>query len=212
MARKLLLVFASFTLVVAGVALYFSLSKPAASAGPTKTVLMAVGDLPPGTRVAGLRETDVQSVQVAANLAPPNAMTSLAAVAQFQTLTPIFRGQVLVPQMFASSASTGGLSIPMGTNAVTLQLTDPGRVAGFVQPGSHAILYRIADSSTPGEVVLPDVRVIAVGPTTETGTAGDAVVSNKTAPTTLVTFALSPKQSVKVIGRQDLALGLLPTP
>lgn len=212
MARKLLLVVASLILVVAGATLYFAISKPAVSATSAQTVVVATTDLPPGTRAATIRENQFQRVQVASHLVPPDAVTSMPDIAGLQTLVPVFRGQVLMKRMFATSTSTGGLSIPVGTNAVTLQITDPGRVAGFVQPGSRVIVYKMATGSDqPGEVVLPKARVIAVGPTTETGGSGDATVPNKTAPTTLVTFALTPKESVKVVGRSDLYLGLLPS-
>lgn len=212
MARKLLLIFASLTLVLAGAALYFALAKPATSSSGSRTVIVATGDLPAGTRATALREPLIQVVSVQSNLVPPNAIQSLAEVSQLQTLVPVFRGQILMERMFAQTASTGGLSIPGGTNAVTLQMTDPGRVAGFVQPGSRVIIYKMAaGDDTPGKVVLPNARVIAVGPTTETGRTGDAAVSNKTAATTLVTFALTPKESIEVVGREDLYLGLLPS-
>ena len=212
MARKLLLIFASLTLLVAGGTLYLALTRAPASATATRTVIVATGDLAPGTRAGTFGDGQVQTLQVASNSVPPNALGSLGEVALLQTQVPIFRGQILMRPMFAQTATTGGLSIPAGTNAITLQISDSGRVAGFVQPGSKVVVYkRAVDSQTPGEVVLTAARVIAVGPTTATGGNGEAAVSNKLAPTTLVTFALSPKDSIRVVGRDDLYLGLLPS-
>ncbi len=53
--------------------------------------------------------------------------------------------------------------------------------------------------------------MIAVGPTTTTGKTGTGAVSNSAVATALITFALSPVDSVKVVGRDDLYLGLLPS-
>ncbi len=211
MARKVLLIVASLTLVIAGAGLYLSMTKSNASPiSGEVTVFVATGDLGPGTKGSALTESQVQRVSVASNLAPPNALTNLAQIADLQTTVPIFKGQILMARMFATTSATGGLSIPPGTNAVTIELSDPGRVAGFVQPGSNVVVYQVGTDGASGAVVLKEAQVIAVGPTTTSGKGGDGVVSNKGVPTALITFALSPVDSVKVIGRGDLALGLLP--
>lgn len=212
MARKVLLIVASFTLVIAGAALYFSVTKASANSSSTSTVYVAAGDLGPGTLGSSLSDVQVQKIQVPASLVPPNALTDIAQVAQLQSSVPIFKGQVLMARMFSPTAATGGLAIPAGTNAVTIQLTDPGRVAGFVQPGSKVVVYQTASSGSPnGAVVLREAKVIAVGPTTTNGSSGAGTVSNKAVATALITFALSPVDSVKVVGRDDLYLGLLPS-
>ncbi len=210
MARKVLLIVASLTLVIAGATLYLSMTKSNANAtSGAVTVFVAAGDLGPGTKGSTLTESQVQRVPVASNLAPPNALTNLAQIAELQTTVPVFKGQILMDRMFGITAATGGLSIPPGTNAITLELSDPGRVAGFVQPRSKVVVYEIATPTSPGKVILKEAPVIAVGPTTTSGKGGDGIVSNKSVPTVLITFALSPVDSVKVIGRLDLALGLL---
>lgn len=213
MARKMLLIFASLTLVIAGGALYLAMSKaPATAAGSTRSVLIVTGDLPPGTPGGSLTDTQVQAIDVSASLVPADAVTSISQVATLQSIGPLFRGQILMGRMFAPTSATGGLPIPPGTNAITLQITDSGRVAGFVQPGSKVVVYDTAQGSdTPGSVVLQSAEVIAVGPTTSAGQPVGGVVSNKNAAVTLVTFALSPKDSIKVVGREDLYLGLLPS-
>lgn len=211
MARKILLVVATLTLIVAGGALYLSVTTSSASTSGTATVYVAAADLGPGTRGAGLTDVHVQRIQIAPELVPPNALTNLSQVAALQTVVPVFKGQILMNRMFSTTAATGGLSIPAGTNAITIQLTDPGRVAGFVQPGSRVVIYRVAGGADQGSVVLPAAQVIAVGPTTTTGKTGDGTVSNKAVPTALITFALTPAESIRVVGREDLYLGLLPS-
>ncbi len=213
MARKLLLIFASLTLVIAGGALYLALSKsPATASGATRSVLVITGDLPPGTPGANLTEAQVQPVDVSANLVPADAVTNVGQIATLKSIGPLFRGQILMGRMFAPTSATGGLPIPQGTNAITLQITDSGRVAGFVQPGSNVVIYeRAQGTGNPGVVVLQSAQVIAIGPTTSGGQPTGGAVPNANAAVTLVTFALSPKDSVKVVGREDLYLGLLPS-
>lgn len=212
MARKILLIVASLTLVVAGAALFMTVNKTDSSNSNVAMVYVATGDLGPGTRGATLTDVQVQRVQVASNLVPPNALTNIAQVAALQTSVPVFKGQILMTRMFSTTATTGGLSIPPGTNAVTVQLTDPGRVAGFVQPGSRVVIYQGDQTgSGVGSVVLQSAEVIAVGPTTANGKAGDGTVSNKAVATALITFALKPVDTVKIVGKDGLYLGLLPS-
>lgn len=209
MARKLLLIFASLTLVIAGGALYFALANgstaTASVAGPTRPVLVATGDLPPGSKLADI---NVTTVQMPANVVAANTLNSLSQVVNLLAIVPIFKGQILMSPMFGTSLTTGGLAIPPGTNAVTVSISDTGRVAGFVQPGSKVVVY---DTSADGggKVLLQSAQVIAIGPTTQTGT-GNAAVPNKTASTTLVTFALTPKDAISIVGKDSLSLGLLP--
>ena len=214
MARKLLLIFASLTLVIAGGALYFALAQnPTATAasvsGPTRPVLIATGDLPPGTKGAALTDSSVTTVQMPTNLVAANTLTSLSQVVNLQAVVPIFKGQILMNPMFGTSLNTGGLAIPPGTNAVTVSISDTGRVAGFVQPGSRVVVYDTS-SEGGGKVLLQSAQIIAIGPTTATGTASGAV-SNKSASTALVTFALTPKDAIAIVGKDSLSLGLLPS-
>lgn len=204
MGRKVLIVFAALTMVIAGGALYLSLtSASAGSAGQTRTVLVANGDLPPGTPGSALTSAQVVPVSVAASMVPDRAVSSLAEVAPLKTTVTIFKGQILIARQFAAANATGGLPIPPGTNAVSVELSDPARVAGFVQPGSQVVVY------SGSAVLLPNAPVIAVGATTVTGTG----TANKAIASTIVTFALTPADATKLVSAagSGLYLGLLPT-
>lgn len=209
MGRKLMLIFATLTMIVAGGALYFSLTQGQAAATESQTVYVAVGDLAPGTSGSSLTEQQVEPVQVAASVVPPNALASLAAVANLQMSVPVFKGQILMARQFAVNSSTGGLPIPADQNAVSVQFSDPARVAGFVQPGSKVAVYQISDGTA--NVLLPSAAVIAVGPTTGQAKSPNAS-SNVGIPATIVTFALTPTDAAKVVGAAagSLYLGLLP--
>lgn len=204
MGRKILLVFAALTLIVAGGALYLSLAGGKASAGgPALTVLVASGDLPPGTAGVELSSASINQIQVPAESVPENAVTNIADVANLKTIVPIFKGQVLIARQFAATSATGGLPIPPGTNAVSVELSDSARVAGFVQPGSKVVVYSGA------KILLPTASVIATGARTATGSGA----SNVKVATTIVTFALTPQETTILVGADggSLYLGLLPT-
>ncbi|MEI8080913.1 MAG: Flp pilus assembly protein CpaB [Actinomycetes bacterium] len=208
MGRKILLVVAALTMIIAGGALYMSLTSASATpSGPSRTVLVANGDLPPGTSGAALTAAQVVQTTVPANMVPEKAITNLAEVAQLKTTVTIFKGQILIARQFASTNATGGLPIPPGTNAVSIELSDPARVAGFVQPGSQVVVYSGTDTGTT--VLLANASVIAVGATTATGTG----TANRAVATTIVTFALTPADAAKLVGNsgRSLYLGLLPT-
>ena len=73
------------------------------------------------------------------NLVPAGALTSVTSqnseLLAIQTLQP---GQILLENNFGlSAANTGSLVIPDGELAVTVSLSDPARVANFVQPGAE---------------------------------------------------------------------------
>ncbi|MGH3471611.1 MAG: RcpC/CpaB family pilus assembly protein [Nocardioidaceae bacterium] len=109
--------------------------------------------------------------------------------------------------------------------AVSVQLTDPARVAGFVTPGSKvAVFLSSAGSSgtaTAGSagpftrLLLPNVEVIGVGSTTllsTTTTTPAGAQTTQQVSQTILTLALTQKQAQQVIfasGNGTLALGLL---
>jgi len=211
MARKLLLIVASLTLVIAGAALYVSLSSsPTQATAATRNVLIATGDLPPGLESRALTSNEVRVVAVSPDAVPPGALSAISEVANLKTTVPVFKGQVLMARQFAATSATGGLPIPAGTNAISVELSDPARVAGFVQPGSRVVVYQTVNGIS--QVLLPSASVIAVGATTANDAADPATASNKAVATTIVTFALNAKQSTKLVSapQGSLYLGLLP--
>ncbi len=73
--------------------------------------------------------------------------------------------------MFGAPGTTSTLSVPDGLLAISVQLGDPERVAGFVAPGSDVTIFATVSGGTDGaseftQVLLPEVQVIGVGTTT----------------------------------------------
>ena len=109
--------------------------------------------------------------------------------------------------------------------AISVSLSDPSRVAGFVNPGDKvSIFYSSTAASGSGSsggsgaftrLLLPSVQVIGVGTTTvtpKTTTAADGTQSTEQLPRTLLTLSLSQAEAQKVIYASNngtLAFGLL---
>jgi pilus assembly protein CpaB len=107
--------------------------------------------------------------------------------------------------------------------AVSVQLTDPARVAGFVVPGSKVAVFAsgtgtASDAATTGEftrLLLDSVEVIGVGQTTvlSTTTATGGAQTTEAIPQTILTLALTLQEAQKVLFASrppgELAFGLL---
>ena len=126
----------------------------------------------------------VELVQMPRKSVPEGALTSLDEVGTQTLVSDVFAGEILLRAKFADqTARTGNLVIPKDKIAMSVELGDPQRVAGFVVPGSEvAIFVTIAnvaqgtDPSSPDaggpqdetvtRLLLPRTSVIAVGPST----------------------------------------------
>jgi pilus assembly protein CpaB len=133
-------------------------------------------------------------------------------------LTTIYPGEQIVAAKFGTSAApVSTLRIPDGMLAISVNLTDPARVAGFVDPGSKvAIFVNGTEAGQPyTRLLLPKVTVLGVGSTTPvstTTTDGQGQQTTEQLPRTLLTLAVDQDQAQKVLFAQssgELALGLL---
>ncbi len=135
-------------------------------------------------------------------LSDPRPISTLVAVSD------IFPGEQIITAKFAAAGTTSALPIPPGKVAISVQLGDPQRVAGFVQPGAEvAVFLTITPTAVPGQqlapgpttrVLLTRVTVIAVGPTT-LRPATDGQGNKESLPTAILTLALDQVQSQKII-------------
>jgi pilus assembly protein CpaB len=151
------------------------------------------------------------------------AVTTVEHMADQVALAKIYPGeQVLTGKFGKTAASEQTLTIPKGKIAVSVELTDPARVAGFVTPGSHVVVFVSAPETTNGtrttaaytRVLVSDVEVIGVGAATVlSGPAGDKPEdSPDEVPKTILTVALDQQDSARVLfaaSTKGLAFGLL---
>jgi pilus assembly protein CpaB len=151
----------------------------------------------------------------------PNAQTSIDQLSGTVATTRIFAGEQIISDKFGGEveAATSPLQIPKGMMAISVNLTDPARVAGFVNPGSEVAIFLNGADTTTGapftRLLLDRVTVLGVGsttPTTTTTTTTDGAQTTEQLPRTLLTLALTQQDAQRVLfasGNGELAFGLL---
>ncbi len=144
-----------------------------------------------------------------------NVQTSPDALKGTVALQNILPGEQIVADKFGANAADAAspLGIPDKEMAISVNLTDPDRVAGFVNPGSEvAIFVTSAGTDTGGtggagaggktHLLLDRVTVLGVGsttPVTTTTTTQDGTQQTEQLPRTLLTLALTQEEAQKVI-------------
>jgi pilus assembly protein CpaB len=134
------------------------------------------------------------------------ALSDITPVADDVALAPIFVGEQIIEAKFGQPGNTSSLPIPEGKLAVSVQLADPARVAGFVSPGSEVAVF-LTIERTPGSgnevtrVLLPKVQVIATGTSTvvSTPTTTEGEAQTDELPKALLTLAVSQAEAQKVV-------------
>lgn len=133
----------------------------------------------------------------------PGALSSSTSVTGLVATGNIYPGEQLIADKFGNIAETESLVIPDDKLAMSVELTDPERVAGFVMPGSDvAVFVTVTAPRSYTRVLLTRVTVIGVGATTTTSrttTDDSGAQTIEEVPKTILTLALSQKESEKLI-------------
>jgi pilus assembly protein CpaB len=155
------------------------------------------------------------------------ALASVDSIKDKVAIGKVFPGEQIIGQKFGDQGSQESLVIPDDKLAVSVELTDPARVAGFVNPGSEVAIFVSADpvifKPDGGEqklapytrLLLPKVQVIGVGTTSmtaKTTTTDAGEQTTEQVPRTILTVAVDQEQAEKVIygGRNgELSFALL---
>jgi pilus assembly protein CpaB len=145
--------------------------------------------------------------------------TSLDALAGQFASAAIYPGEQIVTAKFGAAVEAeSALQIPDGQVAVSVNLTDPARVAGFVTLGSEVAVYfngTTADEAPYSRLMVERVSVIGVGsttPTQTTTTSAEGEATTEALPSTLLTLALDQDDAEKMMyaqGNGELAFALL---
>ncbi len=101
------------------------------------------------------------------------AVNSASGLENKVALSTIYPNEQIITAKFGDSGEQSALTIPDGDIAISVTLSDTGRVAGFVTPGaSVAIFIASPDPKDKGatRLLLPSVKVIAIGTTTVVNT------------------------------------------
>ncbi len=244
MRRRIVLLAAALVVALLGTTLVFASSTqrgaPAAAAEPQTKVLVAKAVIPAGT--AGERAVEqglVALTDVPTRLVPPGALVDVVAVRGQESAGVIQPGEVLLPSRFVSTTVAGSLDIPNDKLAVSVEVVDPQRVAGFVRPGLDVAVFNTYEVEAPAQtaqdgqavpkveqatrLLLPRVAVIAVGSTAlrtigapplakQGDDAGATQPAEQEKQKGLVTLAVSVEQAQKLAHAAQtgqLTLGLL---
>jgi pilus assembly protein CpaB len=222
MGRRTILLVASVVVAALGtflVFMYANKAQTAAAAGQQPVeVLVAKDAIPAGSSGAVIQSSgDVELRTLPQASVPENALSDLGGVQSLLNATPIYAGQVLIADMFTGADKTTALTLPKGTMAMSVELKDPQRVAGFVTPGSEVAIFATADlsgeQSTTGTLV-DRVRVVAVGPSTlrPAGEEKGKTTNSEEIPTAILTVAVTEDQAKKLAygaSEADLHMALL---
>ncbi len=73
------------------------------------------------------------------------ALSSTGSISDLVSLGTIYAGEQVIAPKFGTLSDTEGLIIPDDKVAISVELSDPARVAGFVNPGSDVAIFLSAD-------------------------------------------------------------------
>ena len=155
------------------------------------------------------------------------ALSSGKSISDQVAIDTIYPGEQIISQKFGEAGSEETLTIPEDKLAISVELTNPARVAGFVNPGSMVAIFASADPevikadgttqklSPYTRLLLPEVQVIGVGTTTvqsKTTTTEDGEQTTEEIPRTILTVAVDQEQAERLIyaaRNGDLSFALL---
>jgi pilus assembly protein CpaB len=148
--------------VLAGVVAvgYATLSLQAANATPTRPILTATQDIPPGVK---LTPALVAPVDWPATTPLNGAVDSPEGVYGRVTAAPMVAGEPILPHRLAPEGSRSGLSgqISHGKRAFTIKVNEVVGVAGFAMPGTYVdVLVTLHDLPGAQQVEGPRSRIV----------------------------------------------------
>jgi len=217
MGRRTVLLVAAALIAVLGSAMVFlyvrSADNRAIDEQEPVQVLKATAQIEPGeTANAAMTAGKLQLESVPRSQLLLGAVGSVSAIGTQVALATIYPGEQIITSKFGAPGSQSLLQIPDKQVAVSISLSDTGRVAGFVSPGSEVAVFATCGEQT--YTLFDKLTIIAVGATTITNTTttdptGAATTEQLTR--TLFTLAVDQKQGQKLIQAAsscELAYGL----
>jgi len=225
MTRRVLAVAIAIVLAVVGAVLVLVYARNAdaraiAQAQPTK-VYVSQKLIPSGTTLKDAQRTGlVAETQVAAKAVPAGALPQIDADNNaLLALSDVQPGEILLSSRFGSTpVGAKAIEVPSGMVAISVELADPARVGKFVTPGSRIAVYQTYKKVRFGDapeveqynsfgfkgtsVLLDDVLVIGMGQTPLNApkpSEGEQAAASKAAQSFLVTLAVSPQDSVRLV-------------
>jgi pilus assembly protein CpaB len=169
-------------------------------------VLVATDVVRAGTTIADAQRSGAFKIrEVPRSAVVDGALSELTTVADRVAGSDIYPGEQVLAGKLVSPGAVASLPIPAGRLAVSVQLGDPQRVAGFVAPGSEVAVFATATQAGTGggngaeitNLLLARVPVIAVGPTTISTAEGTQ--NKESLPTAILTLAVTQAEATRLI-------------
>lgn len=152
-------------LVATGV-FYFLLSSrmqpAAAKANAGTSVVVAAREIPAGTKIT---QQDVKTVPVPG--APPDSLISLEQAVDKVALSMIGAGDPVSSTKVASTGGGGGVGVPVGMRAISIQVADSSGILASVKPGHRVDVQAVQVRDTHDvelRTIAEDIEVMKVGP------------------------------------------------
>jgi pilus assembly protein CpaB len=226
MDRRRILLVAAVLVAALGAVLVFLYVQGADSRAEkrfdTVEVLKATAVIEPGETIEDAQAAGKLTLAAVAQDELLNGyQTNTDGIAGTKAMQTIYPGEQIVSDKFGTNVAASS-SLPFadeGKIAMSVNLTDPSRVAGFVNPGSEVAIFLTGTDDVEGKqfsrLLLDRVTVLAVGNTTPVSTTTTDETGASTTeqlPRTLLTISVEQRQMEKVLYAQasgELAFGLL---
>ena len=216
MGRRTILLTVAIVIAALGTALVFMYVRSAddrALEGQQQVqVLFATSEIPVGQSAQDAANNGSLVLRtVAQNSVAEGALSDIDPIAQQVALTTIFPGQQLVTAAFGDATGLSSIPIPEDKMALSLQLGDPERVAGFLSAGSEVAVFATLPNPSDNandanaqrtQLLVPRVQVITVGnvqPVQQTTTDENGQQNTEEIPRAIVTLAVDQKQAQQLI-------------
>jgi pilus assembly protein CpaB len=219
MGRRTILIVSAVLVAAFGTLLVFLYVRGAdnrADAGRvTQDVLVATTTIPAGTTGSQAQEAgSYMTKAIAADSVADGALTSIDPVKDEVALSTVYPGQQLVRAGFGQLQGTTAIPLPSGSMALSLQLGDPQRVAGFLGTGSEVAIFATipTPAGTPGAtggggtettLLIKKVPVITVGNVHPVPESSSSTSTDETIPRAIVTLGVTQAQAQKLIYAQS---------
>ena len=233
MARRSVLLLVAALIALAGTAMIV-LYVQGIDARATKDqelveVLVATDTIDTGESVSDAQEAGkIEKSEVRRADVVDGSLSSTSSIADLVAIGTIYPGEQLIARKFGSLGDTQSLVIPDDKMAISVELTDFERVAGFVNPGNEVAIFvtpqELAALLPDGEdrplgdytrILLTRVPVLGVGTTSVTSkttvTEDGGQVAEEVART-ILTLAVTQEEAERLIQadrNSDLTFALL---
>ena len=169
-------------------------------------VLKAIAQINPGETLDAAQAAGKLTLgEVPREQVLPGAVNSIETLGTQVALSPVYPNEQIITAKFGSPGDQDTLTLPDGKIAISVTLSDTGRVAGFVVPGDDVAIFMNGDigaGQTGVRLLEPKVEVIAVGATTvisTTTTNPEGAQTTEQLPKTLFTLAVDQQQAEKIM-------------